>query len=61
MRDSKRDTEIKNRLIDMERGDERVRCKERVTWKVILPYIKEISKGNLLYGSGNSNKGSVKT
>ena len=29
-----------NRLIDMERGEERVRCTERVTWKLTLPYVK---------------------
>ena len=32
---------------------------ERVTWKLILPYIKEMANRNLLYGSGNSNRGSV--
>ena len=55
------ETDIENRLMDMGRGEERVRCMERVTWKVTLPYIKEIAKGNLLYGSGNSNRGSVST
>ena len=29
-----------NRLMDMGRGEVRVRCMERVTWKLILPYIK---------------------
>ena len=29
-----------NRLIDMGRGEERVRCMERVTWKLILPHLK---------------------
>ena len=28
---------------------------ERVIWKLILSYVKWIAKGNLLYGSGNSN------
>ena len=28
---------------------------ERVTWKLTLPYVKQIANGNLLYGSGNSN------
>ena len=28
------ETDIENRLIDMERGEERVRCMERVTWKL---------------------------
>jgi len=26
--------------MDMGRGEERVRCMERVTWKLTLPYIK---------------------
>ena len=26
--------------VDVERGEERVRCMERVTWKLILPYVK---------------------
>jgi len=34
------ETDIENRLMGMERGEERVRCMERVTWKLILPYIK---------------------
>ena len=45
----------------MGRGEERVRCMERVTWKLTLPYIKYIADRNLLYGSGNSNRGSVST
>ena len=31
-----------NRLMDMGRGEERVRCMERVTWKLTLPYVKYI-------------------
>ena len=50
-----------DRLMDMGRGGKRVRCMERVTWKLILPYVNEIANGNLLYGSGNSNRGSVST
>ena len=45
----------------MGRGEESVRCMERVTWKLTLPYVKQIANGNLLHGSGNSNKGSVST
>ena len=30
---------MENRLMDMSRGEERVRCMERVTWKLTLPYI----------------------
>ena len=33
------ETDIQNRLMDMGRG-ERVRCMERVTWKLTLLYIK---------------------
>ena len=48
--------------MDMGRGKERVRrCRERVTQKFTIPYIKEIANGNLLYVSGNSNRGSVST
>ena len=28
------------------RGQERVRCMERVTWKLTLPYVKQIANGN---------------
>ena len=31
-------------------------CMERVTWKLSLPYVKQIASGNLPYGSGNSNR-----
>ena len=31
---------IENRLRDMGRGEERVRCMERVTWKLRLPFVK---------------------
>ena len=33
-------TDIENRLMDMGRGEQRVRCMERVTWKLTLPYVK---------------------
>ena len=51
----------KNRLMDMGRREERVRCMERITWKLTLPYVKLIANRNLLYGSRNSNRGSVST
>ena len=38
-----------------------MRCMERVTWKLTLPYVKWIANGNLLYDSGNSNLGLVTT
>ena len=45
------ETDIENRLLDMGRGEERVRCMERIIWKLILPYVKYIAQGNLLYVS----------
>ena len=50
-----------NRLRGLGRGKEKVRCMERITWKLTLPYVKYIANGNLLYTSGNSNRGSVST
>ena len=47
--------------MDMGREEERVRYTERITWKLTLPYVKEIANRNLLYVSGNSNRGSVLT
>jgi len=32
--------DIENRHMDIERGEERVRCMEGVTWKLILSYVK---------------------
>ena len=32
--------DIENILMDMGRGEERVRCMERVIWKLTLPYVK---------------------
>ena len=61
LQDSKGETDIENRFMDMERGEERVRCIERVTWKLTSPYVKYIDNEDLLYGSGNSNRGSVST
>ena len=34
------ETDIENRLMDMGRGEERVRCMQRIIWKLILPYVK---------------------
>ena len=47
--------------MDIGRGEERVRCMERVTWKLTLPYVKLIANGNLLYDSENLNQGSKTT
>ena len=52
-------TYIENRLMDMGRGEERVRRMERIICKLTLPYANYIVNGNLLYGSGNSNRGAV--
>ena len=35
---------------DWQGRKERVRCMERVTRKLTLPYVKQIASGNLLYG-----------
>ena len=34
------ETDIENRLMDMGTGEERVRCMERLTWTLTLPYVK---------------------
>ena len=34
------ETDIDKRLVDMGRGEEKVRCMETVTWKLTLPYVK---------------------
>ena len=38
--DKERDDEWRNRLMDIGRGEERVRCMERATWKLTLPCVK---------------------
>ena len=40
---------MENRLTDMGGGEERVRCMARVTWKLTLPYVKQIANKNLPY------------
>ena len=32
--------ETQRKTMDMGRGEERVRCMERITWKLTLPYVK---------------------
>ena len=61
MQGSNGETDIKNKLMDMERREERVRSMLRVTWKLTLPYVKQIANRNFLCVSGNSNRGSVST
>jgi len=46
------ETDIENRLMDMGRGEERVRCMERVTWKRPSPYVKQIDNRNVLMSQG---------
>jgi len=53
------ETDIEKRLMVTGRGEERVRCMERLTWKLTLPYVKQIANRNLLYDSENSNKSCV--
>ena len=38
--ESNGETDIENTPMHMGRGEERVRCMERVTWKLTLPYVK---------------------
>ena len=45
MQGSNGETDIENRLMVMGRGEERVRCMERLTWKLTLPYVKQIVTG----------------
>ena len=35
-----REKQTENRLMDMWSMEEKVRCMERVTWKLTLPYVK---------------------
>ena len=58
MRANNGEADIKNTLMDTGRGEERVRCMERITLKLTLPDVKHITNGNLLYVSGNANMGS---
>ena len=55
------EAQTENRLKGTGRGEERVRCMERVTRKLTSPYVKYIANGNFLCVSGNSNRGSVST
>ena len=40
LQDSNGETDIDSRLMDMGRGEERVRCMERVTWKLNITICK---------------------
>ena len=47
MQGSNGETNIENRLVDLGKGEERVRCVETVTWKLTLPYLKIDSQREL--------------
>ena len=49
-----------NRLMAMGRGEESVRCVERITWKLTLPYAKQIANRNFLYSCLENPKNSMK-
>ena len=54
--------DIENRLMDMGRGEQRVRCMERVTWKLILRKTdsqREFAIQQIV--SGNRKRGSAST
>jgi len=40
LQNSNGETDIENKLVDMERGEERVRCMLKLTWKLTLQYVK---------------------
>ena len=40
LKDNSVETDIENRLLDMGRGEERVRRMLKLTWKLIIPYVK---------------------
>ena len=54
------ETDIENRQ-RQEGRKERVRCMERVTRKLTLPYVKQRANANLLNDSENSKRGSLTT
>ena len=53
------ETDIENRLMDMGRGEERVRCMDRESNMETYINMCKIVSRNLLCGSGNSNRGSL--
>ena len=49
-------TDIENRIIDLgwgRRGRKKLGYMKRETWKLVLPYVKHIADGKVLYDSGN--------
>ena len=53
------ETDVENRLMDLGRGEERVRCIERVTWKLNETVHKIDSQWEFAYGSGNSHRSAI--
>ena len=43
--------------MDMRRGEEMVRCMQRVTWKLILPYVKQIANREFAVWLGKLKQG----
>ena len=52
MRDSKRDTDVKNRLLDSVGEDEGGMTWENSTETCILPYVKQIASPGLMHETG---------
>ena len=40
LKGSNGETVIENKIMNMGRGEESMRCMERVTWKLAFPYVK---------------------
>ena len=55
------ETDTEDRYMDVGRGEERVRCMEKVRRKLRWPYVKYRGNRNFLYVSGNTNRVSVST
>ena len=53
MRDSKRDTDIKNRLLDSVGGDEGEMILEHSIETCILPYVKQITSPSWMHETGH--------
>ena len=45
--------QTENGLMDMGRGEERVRRMKRVTWKLTLPYVKQMTSASVMHEVGH--------
>ena len=61
MQGSKRDTDIKNRLLDTMGEGEGGMTGESSLETYTSPWVKQVDSGNLLYDAGSSTLGSVTT